>query len=163
MTHTTNYNLNKFEATDRVTRDGFNDNADAIDAALKSVSDAAASAQSTAASAAATAATALGTAMAAGNVTLHHITRVGTGTADPVTVTIPEGKPMVIFASEPDGDRRMIGWRPCAKTQSIQSSPLTFTLGWGDHSVTWNNNHAYNTNLNTVGVQYSIIILAVPD
>ena len=55
MTHTTNYNLNKFEAADRVTRDGFNQNADRIDAALKSVADAAAAAQSTANSAAASA------------------------------------------------------------------------------------------------------------
>ena len=44
MQHTTNYSLNKFEATDRVTRDTFNANADLIDAALKSVSDAAAAA-----------------------------------------------------------------------------------------------------------------------
>lgn len=44
MQHTTNYNLNKFEATDHVTRDIFNANADLIDAALKSVSEAAAAA-----------------------------------------------------------------------------------------------------------------------
>ena len=55
MQHTTNYNLNKFEAADRVTRDGFNQNADRIDAAIKSVADAAAAAQSTANSAAASA------------------------------------------------------------------------------------------------------------
>ena len=41
MQHTTNYNLNKFEAADRVTRDGFNQNADRIDAAIKAASDAA--------------------------------------------------------------------------------------------------------------------------
>ena len=40
MQHTTNYNLNQWEADDRVTREDFNADNAAIDAALKSVSDA---------------------------------------------------------------------------------------------------------------------------
>lgn len=51
MQHTTNYNLSQYDATDRVTRDAFNADNLAIDAALKSVSDAAGTAQSTATSA----------------------------------------------------------------------------------------------------------------
>ena len=42
MQHTTNYNLSQYDATDRVTRDAFNADNLAIDAAIKSVSDAAA-------------------------------------------------------------------------------------------------------------------------
>ena len=46
MNHTTNYQLNQWEATDRVTRDDFNADNAAIDTALKTVADAAAAAQS---------------------------------------------------------------------------------------------------------------------
>lgn len=37
MQHTTNYNLSQYEATDRVTRESFNADNAAIDAALKSI------------------------------------------------------------------------------------------------------------------------------
>ena len=48
MNHTTNYQLNQWEATDRVTRADFNADNAAIDTALKTVADAAAAAQSAA-------------------------------------------------------------------------------------------------------------------
>ena len=38
MNHTTNYNLNQWEAGDRVTRDDFNADNAKIDAAIKAVS-----------------------------------------------------------------------------------------------------------------------------
>ena len=41
MNHTTNYNLNQWEAGDRVTRDDFNADNAAIDAALKTIADSA--------------------------------------------------------------------------------------------------------------------------
>ena len=65
MNHTTNYNLSQYEATDRVTRTAFNSDNAAIDAALKTVANAAAAAQSTAAAAQSTAATAQSTAATA--------------------------------------------------------------------------------------------------
>ena len=41
MNHTTNYNLNQWEADDRVTREDFNADNAAIDAALKTIADSA--------------------------------------------------------------------------------------------------------------------------
>ena len=51
MQHTTNYNLNQWDATDRVTREDFNADNAAIDTALKANADAVAGAQSAAAAA----------------------------------------------------------------------------------------------------------------
>lgn len=133
MTHTTNYNLNKFEATDRVTRDGFNDNADAIDAALKANADAAATAQSTAA--AAQAAAAAGAKIVVG-------TYIGDGTYganNPNSLTF-DGKPVLLFVIDGSSTQRM--WAVRASTHSYSSNApsshdATITLTWGDHSVSW--------------------------
>ena len=137
MTHTTNYNLNKFEATDRVTRDGFNDNADAIDAALKSVSDAASTAQSTAATAlaAAQAAAAAGCRVVAGTYTGD-----GTYGVNNQNTLSFDGKPVLLFVIDGSSTQRM--WAVRASTHSYSSNApsshdATITLTWGDHSVSW--------------------------
>ena len=148
MTHTTNYNLNKFEATDRVTRDGFNDNADAIDAALKSVSDAAGTAQSTAsgALAAAQAAAAAGCRVVVGTYT-------GDGTKER-TIDLG-GQPKAVYVCPRDGvifetksgDRYFYGGLavqgdgpgPTYGTSSNRTSYTAFAITSTGFAVYWEN------------------------
>ena len=163
MQHTTNYNLSQYDATDRVTRDAFNADNFAIDAALKSVSDAAASAQSTASAAQSAAATALAAASAAGNCTLHYITHIGTGTTDPITVSIPEGKPIIVFVNGYDGLSRIYACRPSDRPRDYRNTSIFYNTSWGDHSFTWNCTTDADKNFNREGCGYHVVILAIPD
>ena len=127
MTHTTNYNLNKFEAADRVTRDGFNQNADRIDAAIKAASDAAGTAQSTANT-------------CWSNCRIVSGTYVGTGAAgssNPNSLTF-SGKPIAVI---------IVGYyNNLFLAIRGSNNPLVFTAGgspyadhatWSDSGISW--------------------------
>ena len=176
MTHTTNYNLNKFEATDRVTRDGFNDNADAIDAALKSVSNAAGAAQSTAnsasiaAAAAQSAANAAAAAAAAGcRVVIGSYTGTGTkGASNPNSLTFGFQPKLVIITAPPINEHRSTtslaiwmhgqgyGNRDFRSDGSNDGSCLSNTLSWSGNTLSWyaTGDNGANLQLNTSGTVY---------
>lgn len=104
MNHTTNYNLNQWEATDRVTRADFNADNTKLDAAIKAAANAAATAQSTASSkASASSVTALTSRVAAlenmERCRIETITYTGTGKhgADNPTVITFSQKPAIFF------------------------------------------------------------------
>ena len=139
MTHTTNYNLNKFEAADRVTRDGFNQNADRIDAAIKSVADA-----------------------AAGGVRIEAGTYTGTGTFwqnNPNSLTF-SAQPLLLFVC---GNGFMYAMRGQSLTigdgYDGGSAGYQLYLTWSGNTVSWYSGHGATYQLNKADQVYSYIAL----
>ena len=152
--HTTNYDLNQWEGTDKVLRTEFNADNAKIDAALQ------ANAEAIAAEAAEREAAVTGK----GNCTLVYGTYVGTGTynsAGPNTLTFP-GKPLAIFVARQYHFFSVRGaTQALAYTNSNQQG--TVGLSWGETSVSWANSDNAGKQLNSAGDTYYYIALLAAD
>ena len=142
MTKTTNYQLPKWEKTDRVQMKDFNDMTATLDTALKANADTAA---------AASAAVAL-----CGNCAIYQTTYTGGDMTTP-TITCP-GKPMVLMVCESDGAPALIAWRGMPTT-STSSSSYEYTITWGDRTVSWLLGKNLDGNMNWSGKQYHALVL----
>ena len=139
MTKTTNYQLPKWEKTDRVQMKDFNDMTATLDAALKANADTAA---------AASAAVAL-----CGNCKIYCTSFVGTGTAAAPTMTFPH-KPLIIFVSGRDA-LNLIAWRGQSGSRILESPSSPITVTWGERSVAWSGSDY----LNHTGFTHQVIAL----
>ena len=139
MTKTTNYQLPKWEKTDRVQMKDFNDMTATLDAALKTNADTAA---------AASAAVAL-----CGNCKIYCTSFVGTGTAAAPTMTFPH-KPLIIFVSGRDA-LNLIAWRGQSGSRILESPSSPITVTWGERSVAWSGSDY----LNHTGFTHQVIAL----
>lgn len=166
MTHTTNYNLNKFEAADRVTRDGFNQNADLIDAAIKAASDAAGAAQSTANSASSAAAAAqsaanAAAAAAAGGVRVETGTYIGTGTygqsSPPCSFTF-SAQPYLVIISGYGQLLLQYGADKAFMNSGGGTAGLNY-VDWNGSTVTWYSNINEFVQMNSNTWQYTYLAL----
>ena len=142
MTKTTNYQLPKWEKTDRIQMKDFNDMTATLDAALKDNADTAA---------AASAAVAL-----CGNCAIYQTTYTGGDMTTP-TITCP-GKPMVLMVCESDGAPALIAWRGMPTT-STSSSSYEYTITWGERTVSWLLGKNLDGNMNWSGKQYHALVL----
>ena len=142
MTKTTNYQLPKWEKTDRIQMKDFNDMTATLDAALKANADTAA---------AASAAVAL-----CGNCAIYQTTYTGGDMTTP-TITCP-GKPMVLMVCESDGAPALIAWRGMPTT-SMSSSSYEYTITWGERTVSWLLGQNHDGNMNWSGKQYHALVL----
>ena len=139
MTKTTNYQLPKWEKTDRVQMKDFNDMTATLDTALKANADTAA---------AASAAVAL-----CGNCKIYCTSFVGTGTAAAPTMTFPH-KPLIIFVSGRDA-LNLITWRGQSGSRILESPSSPITVTWGKRSVAWSGSDY----LNHTGFTHQVIAL----
>ena len=178
MQHTTNYNLSQYDATDRVTRDAFNADNLAIDAALKRVSDAAGAAQSTANSASSAAAAAqsaanAAAAAAAAGAKIVTGTYTGTGTygqSSPNSLTF-SGTPQLVFVAAQGilynesgssiGSESSTMWvlrgNTMTHTRDASGNQGVNVITWGDRSISWYSSNTTNTatyQLNKENVPY---------
>ena len=142
MTKTTNYQLPKWEKTDRIQMKDFNDMTATLDTALKANADTAA---------AASAAVAL-----CGNCAIYQTPYTGGDMTTP-TITCP-GKPMVLMVCESDGAPALIAWRGMPTT-STSSSSYEYTITWGDRTVSWLLGKNLDGNMNWSGKQYHALVL----
>ena len=142
MTKTTNYQLPKWEKTDRIQMKDFNDMTATLDTALKANADTAA---------AASAAVAL-----CGNCAIYQTTYTGGDMTTP-TITCP-GKPMVLMVCESDGAPALIAWRGMPTT-STSSSSYEYTITWGERTVSWLLGKNLDGNMNWSGKQYHALVL----
>ena len=148
--HTTNYNLNQWEATDKVLRTDFNEDNAKIDAALKTNADAAASAAETAAS--------LTSQMAGkGNCQVYQTTYVGNGT-NSRSFNLP-GSPMLVMAI----GRELCLWGLWGSSYGISLSPVggggNVSFSWGSQSVTWSAAGNARYACNTLNDTYVLVAL----
>ena len=142
MTKTTNYQLPKWEKTDRIQMKDFNDMTATLDAALKANADTAAAAS---------------TAVAlCGNCAIYQTTYTGGDMTTP-TITCP-GKPMVLMVCESDGAPALIAWRGMPTT-STSSSSYEYTITWGERTVSWLLGKNHDGNMNWSGKQYHSLVL----
>ena len=145
MTKTTNYQLPKWEKTDRIQMKDFNDMTATLDAALKANADTAA---------AASAAVAL-----CGNCAIYQTTYTGTGTygsANPVTLTFPQ-KPALIFVIDDSGSFLILTPRSRWAFAYMGRSGVAQTVTWSGNSVSWwsdggNANNQFNASNNVYQV-----------
>ena len=145
MTKTTNYNLNPWGAADKIKRADFNADNAKIDAALKTIANSASSAASAAA--------------AAGNCQIYYTTRVGTDTTDAIIISVPRGRPEVIFLSNANGKVYMLACRGAAYAVITSHSNDVF-MTWGDDYVRWRCSKDSSSNFNYIGT-YHIYVLSV--
>ena len=138
MQHTTNYNLNKFEAADRVTRDGFNQNADRIDAAIKAASDA-----------------------AAGGVRVETGTYIGTGTygqsSPPCSFTF-SAQPYLVIISGYGQLLLQYGADKAFMNSGGGTAGLNY-VNWNGSTVTWYSNINEFVQMNSNTWQYTYLAL----
>ena len=145
MTHTTNYQLPKWEKTDRIQMKDFNDMTATLDAALKANADTAA---------AASAAVAL-----CGNCKIETSTYTGNGkygSANPVTLTFPQ-KPALIFVLDDSGSFLTLTPRSRWTFAYMGNSGVAQTVTWSGNSVSWwsdggNANNQFNASNNVYQV-----------
>ena len=145
MTKTTNYQLPKWEKTDRIQMKDFNDMTATLDAALKANADAAA---------AASAAVAL-----CGNCKIETSTYTGNGkygSANPVTLTFPQ-KPALIFVLDDSGSFLTLTPRSRWTFAYMGNSGVAQTVTWSANSVSWwsdggNANNQFNASNNVYQV-----------
>lgn len=162
MNHTTNYSLSQYEAADRVTRDAFNSDNRKIDAALKTVADAASSAQ-------ATASAAQSTANGKGNCFIETGSYAGSGTsgqANPNTLTFSFPPKLVVISADTGSPNRspcvlgvFVRGQTSAQTNwngNNNGSPTySVAVSWQGNSVSWYfPASSSTTQLNDSGVTY---------
>ena len=142
MTKTTNYQLPKWEKTDRIQMKDFNDMTATLDAALKANADTAA---------AASAAVAL-----CGNCKIYCTSYTGNYDVQSTTMTFPH-KPIAVMVCGRSG-KSMFVWRGQSSTPLLGSSSSSVTVSWADRSATWSNGDS-NNNLNYTGFTHQVIAL----
>ena len=139
MNHTTNYNLNQWEAEDAVRREDFNADNAAIDAALKAVADA-----------------------AVGNCRLVFTSRVGGGTKDEITITAPgSGQLIAVMVGRINNAEGMIALRGCTRPPICTTSGFPF-LRWSGNSMTWYGMSDPSSNFDMLNNTYYIIYVMLP-
>ena len=141
MTKTTNYQLPKWEKTDRVQMKDFNDMTATLDAALKANADAAA---------AASAAVAL-----CGNCKIYCTSYTGNSSSKSTTMTFPH-KPIVVMVCGRD-NKNMFAWRGQSSAPLLGGN-ASVAVTWADRSATWSNGDA-NCPLNYTGFTHQVIAL----
>ena len=148
MTKTTNYQLPKWEKTDRIQMKDFNDMTATLDAALKANADAI-----TAAAAAQT------------NCTVVCGTYTGTGdyTADSKNTLTFAGKPMLVIVYAVDESNKMLGLvlvRGANQTYNNRGTSLdTIYISWGANSVSWYEKYDAEYQANKHGTAYAYVAL----
>ena len=157
MTQTTNYQLPKWEKTDRMQMKDFNDMAATRDTALKANADTAA---------AASAAVAL-----CGNCKIETSTYTGTGTygsANPVTLTFPK-KPTLLFvlASSGNGFMLMVTDKTPATTNAFVyyngATWGTVNLSWQGSTLRFYSDRYDTWQGNASGVVYQVVAFYAQD
>ena len=144
MTKTTNYQLPKWEKTDRVQMKDFNDLTATLDAALKANADAIAE-----------------TAAACGNCRIVYGSYVGNGqygSSNPKTLTF-DGTPLFVALS---GRYHFFAVKGCSFVQTLSSpslADLSLPLTWGDRSVSWYSTENADKQQNLSGTDYFYIAL----
>ena len=157
MTKTTNYQLPKWEKTDRIQMKDFNDMTATLDAALKANADTAA---------AASAAVAL-----CGNCKIETSTYTGTGTygsANPTTLTFPK-KPTLLFVLASSGNGFML--MVTDKTPATTNAFVYYNgATWGAVNLSWQGStlrfysDRYDTwQGNASGVVYQVVAFYAQD
>ena len=141
MNHTTNYNLPQWEDADRVTRGDFNGAMQSIDAAVKSLSDA-----------------------AGAKAEIVYGTYTGTGTGGSLeracVLTFDSPPKLVIIVGKCNsrsGDH-MIMARPLTACFPSDYNYLNVVV-WGDNTVSWYCSYGASTQFNMQGETYSYIAL----
>ena len=142
MTKTTNYQLPKWEKTDRIQMKDFNDMTATLDTALNANADAAA---------AASAAVAL-----CGNCKIYCTSYTGNSSSKSTTMTFPH-KPLAVMISGRSG-LSMLAWRGQSQSHLLESGGTNVNVSWADRSVTWANGDI-NNNLNYTGFTHQVIAL----
>ena len=131
--HTTNYNLNQWEATDKVLRTEFNADNAKIDAALKANAEAIA--------AETTARTALAAVVAQrGNCSIERFTYTGTGgfgSGSPTSLNFTQKPAFFVLLTDM---RILLGSGFSNKATVISYSSASSSTGVGDMDVTWSGN-----------------------
>ena len=157
MTKTTNYQLPKWEKTDRIQMKDFNDMTATLDAALKANADTAA---------AASAAVAL-----CGNCKIETSTYTGTGTygsANPTTLTFPK-KPTLLFvlASSGNGFMLMVTDKTPATTNAFVyyngATWGTVNLSWQGSTLRFYSDRYDTWQGNASGVVYQVVAFYAQD
>ena len=142
--HTTNYNLNQWEATDKVLRTDFNEDNAKIDAALKANADVAAAAAAAAA--------------LCGNCQIETQSYTGTGAYGDATPTrITFSKPPLLYivlgsnGSAAFGSRQMNSYVLCYSTSILSSTAV-----WSGNTVALSHLYA-DYQMNASGRAYQVI------
>ena len=157
MTKTTNYQLPKWEKTDRIQMKDFNDMTATLDAALKANADTAAAAD---------AAVAL-----CGNCKIETSTYTGTGTygsANPTTLTFPK-KPTLLFvlASSGNGFMLMVTDKTPATTNAFVyyngATWGTVNLSWQGSTLRFYSDRYDTWQGNASGVVYQVVAFYAQD
>ena len=161
MEKTTNYQLPKWEKSDFIKMDDFNDAFGKLDAALKAASDSADTANS--------GVTALAQDLGAGGQNCRAVTGsyTGTGTygeANKLTIQTPF-KPLMLFVTNSDtsANQHMVVWLRGMAAGDNGYNGRTVVLEWGERAVSWYstttgvNGPAY-LHLNGSGVTYQYTV-----
>ena len=154
--HTTNYNLNQWEATDKVLRTEFNADNAKIDAALKANADAIAALS-----------TQLTSGLAGkGNCQIYTSSYTGTdtyGQSAPCSLTFP-GTPLVVFIGC-CGNTGMVLCAVRGQTQTYAqgSGSAINKLTWGTNSLSWSNHMSASEQMNSRFSTYQVVALLAAD
>ena len=145
--HTTNYNLNQWEATDKVLRTEFNEDNAKIDAALKSHDDELAELEA-----------AIG---AKGNCKIVVTTYQGTGEYgenNPSTVYFSQGEPTLLLIIDARGDSMLIH----SGSISASSGGGAVFVNWGTNSVSWYSSVNAGAQMNNSGTYQVFLLYSLP-
>ena len=140
--HTTNYNLNQWEATDKVLRTEFNEDNAKIDAALKANADAAAAIQAK-----------------LGNCRIEHSTYVGDGNAGsgyPTGLTFSDEPPVLVVVV--GRDSKLLALHSETQSSFSMDGGL-FQVSWTDSGVTWWHVSNPNSQFNAYGTTYHVLMI----
>ena len=147
--HTPNYQLNQWEAEDKVLRTDFNEDNAKIDRALGALTEAT---------------TAHGALLPKlGNCAVHVGTYIGKGDTLPVAATVP-GRPMAVFVQDGVDPFTILAVRGMESANTISGNrAYSYLLTWGEHTVSWNNGTGSTYSLNYKDRLYFYMILATMD
>ena len=162
MEKTTNYQLPKWEKSDFIKMDDFNDMTRKLDAALKAASDSADTANS--------GVTALARDLGSGGQNCRAVTGsyTGTGTygeANKLTIQTPF-KPLMLFVTNTDtsANQHMVVWLRGMAAGDNGYNGRTVVLEWGERAVSWYStttgvNGPAHLHLNASGVAYQYMVI----
>ena len=139
--HTTNYNLNQWEAADKVLRTEFNEDNAKIDAALKANADAAAAIQAK-----------------LGNCRIEHSTYVGDGNAGSgysTGLTFSGEPPLLVVVVGRDSKLLTIH---SGTQNSFSMDGGLFQVVWTDTGVSWYHVSNPSSQFNAYGVTYHVLM-----
>ena len=145
--HTTNYNLNQWEATDKVLRTEFNEDNAKIDAALKANADAIAAEEEAREAAVA----------GKGNCQIYMASYEGKspGTST-VTVQFPWLPTLAVIVGT-DGQGAVFTSSQTSIRTNFEYGSNTFTPVWSDTTLSWDSSNYGPSRLNGSGVTYTVI------